>query len=83
MEDSGGGMDQLRARAYLDLLLGKDSRPSDSQPAGSRPAPGGFASRVTLTAPLAGQRRPTALRFPASRWWEVPRCQGLEMRRRP
>jgi len=23
-----GGMDELRARAYLDLLLGKDSRPS-------------------------------------------------------
>ena len=29
-----GGMDQLRARAYLDLLLGKDSRP---RPAGRRP----------------------------------------------
>jgi hypothetical protein len=31
-----GGMDELRARAYLDLLLGKDSRPrpgQDSQPA--------------------------------------------------
>jgi hypothetical protein len=26
-----GGMDQLRARAYLDLLLGKDSRPGGSQ----------------------------------------------------
>ena len=58
-----GDMDVLRARAYLDLLLGKDSRPSGSQPAraGSQPstpgqpgpAPGGFASRVTLTAPLA------------------------------
>jgi hypothetical protein len=29
-----GGMDELRARAYLDLLLGKDSRPRDSQAAG-------------------------------------------------
>ena len=56
-----GDMDILRARAYLDLLMGKDSRPSASQPAGSQPstpgqpgpAPGGFASRVTLTAPLA------------------------------
>jgi hypothetical protein len=27
----GGGMDELRARAYLDLLLGKDSRPRDPQ----------------------------------------------------
>jgi hypothetical protein len=60
-----GGTDELRARAYLDLLLGKDSRPAGSpRPAGSRPGtpgqpgpvgpvPGGFASRVTLTAPLA------------------------------
>jgi hypothetical protein len=30
-----GGMDQLRARAYLDLLLGKDSRP---RPDGAEPA---------------------------------------------
>ena len=61
-----GGTDELRARAYLDLLLGKDSRPRGSQPASSQPAsfqpgtsgqpgpaPCGFASRVTLTAPLA------------------------------
>jgi hypothetical protein len=56
-----GGMDELRARAYLDLLLGQDSRPRPAgspQGAGSRPglpgpAPCGFASRVTLTAPLA------------------------------
>ena len=52
-----GGMDEIRARAYLDLLLGKDSRPVASQPATSRPgtsslAPAGFASRVTLTVPL-------------------------------
>ena len=40
-----GGMDQLRARAYLDLLLGKDSRPRRETTAGgggSEPAgPGG------------------------------------------
>ena len=62
-----GGLDELRARALLDLLLGRDSRPrpdGSPQPAGSQPgtpgqpgppgpAPGGFASRVTLTAPLA------------------------------
>ena len=48
-----GGLDELRARALLDLLLGQDSRPGQDQ--GTRPgaAPAGFASRVTLTAPLA------------------------------
>src|SRR5262245_7536556 len=47
-----GGMDELRARAFLDLLLGKDSRPRQdgAEPAAS-PA-GGFAGRVTLTVPL-------------------------------
>jgi Domain of unknown function (DUF222) len=53
-----GGTDELRARAYLDLLLGQDSRPRPAgspQSVGSQPGPppGGFASRVTLTAPLA------------------------------
>src|SRR6185437_16048387 len=55
-----GDMDQLRARAYLDLLLGKDSRPGGSPaepPADAGPAggqiPAGFAGRVTLTVPLA------------------------------
>ncbi|HTQ92822.1 MAG TPA: DUF222 domain-containing protein [Streptosporangiaceae bacterium] len=57
-----GGMDQLRARAYLDLLLGQDSRPrpGGAEPAANPPAaspaggavPAGFAGRVTLTAPL-------------------------------
>jgi hypothetical protein len=42
-------MDVLRARAFLDLLLGKDSRPD---PDGAT-TPGGFAGRVTLTVPLA------------------------------
>ena len=54
-----GGMDEIRARAYLDLLLGKDSRPGQDQsgaagqPGNTGPAPGGFAGRVTLTVPLA------------------------------
>jgi hypothetical protein len=50
-----GGMDEIRGRAFLDLLLGKDSRPGVPQAAGRQPgpAPAGFASRVTLTAPLA------------------------------
>src|SRR5207248_2896698 len=45
-----GGMDVLRARAYLDLLLGQDSRPGQD---GAASAAGGVASRVTLTVPLA------------------------------
>ena len=47
-----GDMDMLRARAYLDLLLGQDSRPGTTGGGGSA-RPGGFAGRVTLTAPLA------------------------------
>ena len=57
-----GDMDVLRARAYLDLLLGKDSRPRPQATAGGGgppPAgpgagavPAGFAGRVTLTIPL-------------------------------
>ena len=41
-----GGMDQLRARAYLDLLLGKDSRPRPAGPqtAGSQPGTPGQAA---------------------------------------
>ncbi len=46
-----GDMDLLRARAYLDLLLGKDSRPVGAGPVDG--AAGGFAGRVTLTVPLA------------------------------
>lgn len=48
-------MDVLRARAYLDLLLGKDSRPR--QDGTGPPAPGGFAGRVTLTVPLTNLTR--------------------------
>jgi hypothetical protein len=57
-----GGLDELRARAYLDLLLGQDSRPrtGGAEPAANAPAanpagsavPAGFVGRVTLTAPL-------------------------------
>jgi hypothetical protein len=49
-----GGMDELRARAFLDLVLGTDSRPGQdgaADPAGG--AGSGFAGRVTLTVPLA------------------------------
>jgi uncharacterized protein DUF222 len=48
-----GGMDELRARALLDLLLGQDSRPAGPQPGQPGAVPAGFASRVTLTSPLA------------------------------
>jgi hypothetical protein len=61
-----GSMDQLRARAFLDILLGTDSRPPASRsdgtnnPAAPAPAgplagviPPGFAGRVTLTTPAA------------------------------
>ena len=48
-----GDMDQLRARAYLDLLLGTDSRPGPGQPGMASSAPAGPAARVTLTVPLA------------------------------
>jgi hypothetical protein len=48
-----GGMDELRARAYLDLLLGQDSRPRQDQGTAPGAAPAGFAGRVTLTVPLA------------------------------
>jgi hypothetical protein len=56
-----GGMDELRSRAYLDLLLGKDSRPRVSRASAANPSPGsgpvdgaagGFAGQVTLTVPL-------------------------------
>ncbi len=47
-----GGMDELRARAYLDLLLGKDSRPRQDGAGPAASPAGGFAGRVTLTVPL-------------------------------
>jgi hypothetical protein len=43
-----GDMDVLRARAYLDLLLGVDSRPGQ----GGAAAPAGLTGRVALTVPL-------------------------------
>ena len=48
-----GSTDELRARALLDLLLGQDSRPRQDQGSTPGAAPAGFASRVTLAAPLA------------------------------
>jgi hypothetical protein len=48
-----GGTDAIRARALLDLLLNKDSRPHQDQPNPVGAAPGGFAGRTNLTVPLA------------------------------
>ena len=48
-----GGMDELRARAYLDLLLGKDSRP---RPAGPQTA--GLPSPAHLDRPPPAGRLP-------------------------
>ena len=48
-----GGTDAIRARALLDLLLNKDSRPHLDQPTPVGAAPGGFAGRANLTVPLA------------------------------
>src|ERR1700724_1558287 len=45
-----GGMDELRARAYLDLLLGKDSRPRPGQDGTAAPA----ASGSTASGSTAG-----------------------------
>jgi hypothetical protein len=48
-----GGVDELRARALLDLLLGQDSRPGQDGAATLAPRPaGGVAARVNLTVPL-------------------------------
>ena len=64
-----GGMDALRARAYLDILLGMDSRPAArSATAGRRtgrePPPGGAAAAGLDPVILPGR----GLRRRAGRW---------------
>ena len=44
-----GGMDELRARAFLDLVLGKDSRPRQDGAEPGGPACRRVAGQVTLT----------------------------------
>ena len=46
-----GSAGELRARAFLDLLLGKDSRPDQAAAGGKIPA--AFAATINLTIPLA------------------------------
>ncbi len=45
-----GSTDQLRARAFVDLMLARDSRPGHQ---GDRPPAAGFAAAATLTIPAA------------------------------
>ena len=52
-----GDMDQLRARAYLDLLLAKDSRPRPPATVGGDGAPPQMA-RTTAQVAQAARRRP-------------------------
>jgi hypothetical protein len=52
-----GGMDVLRARAFLDLLLGKDSRPRQDTPGGGDgpgPGPGGPGTPPPPAGPAHG-----------------------------
>ena len=46
-----GSTGELRARAFLDLLLGRDSRPDKAAASGM--GPGAFAATINLTTPLA------------------------------
>jgi Domain of unknown function (DUF222) len=52
-----GGLDELHARAYLDLLLGKDSRRSVVTTTASSSTPGGESTSFP-TAPSAGPPQP-------------------------
>jgi hypothetical protein len=49
-----GSMDELRARAYLDILLGQDSRPRPSGPGGDRNDGNGPAGPTGPAAPASG-----------------------------
>ena len=53
-----GDMDQLRARAYLDILLGTDSRPLSGHPDGTHAAHGQDSDRETGRDGDGGQRVP-------------------------
>ena len=53
-----GDMDQLRARAFLDMLLGRTPARARTQVAAPLPAPAGPAGRVTLDCPAGHLGRP-------------------------
>jgi hypothetical protein len=50
-----GSLEELRARAYLDTLLGQDSAPSQNPNPGPAPGRHHLAARVNLTVPLLTQ----------------------------
>jgi hypothetical protein len=59
-----GGMDELRARAFLDLLLGKDSRPRhDTRGGGDSAGPGSGGSGPGTPPPPAGPAHGAAAGF--------------------
>ena len=49
-----GGMDELRARAFLDLVLGKDSRPRAPETAGTAGRDGAPGAAASGTGPAGG-----------------------------
>ena len=55
-----GSMDELRARAYLDLLLDKDSRPTAPASGTTAPASGTTGAAAARPAPAAAQPAPAA-----------------------
>ena len=68
-----GTMDQLRARAYLDALLGQDSRPPASTAPATTEAPGAETSGRRLPARRPPARRPPVRKPPVrSRRLPVP-----------
>ena len=50
-----GGMDELRARAFLDLVLGKDSRPRPGPDGTAAPAAGDSTASTGSASTAAGQ----------------------------
>ena len=62
-----GGMDELRARAFLDLVLGKDSRPRDPQATDTAGQDGGTAQQAPGAGPAARRSSLPARVRPAAR----------------
>jgi hypothetical protein len=61
-----GSMDELRARAYLDLLLGKDSRPAPPPTDSTDNGIEGGADSLDSSTPDSGGNLPTAPSSPSS-----------------
>ncbi len=62
-----GGMDELRARAYLDLLLGKDSRPRQDDPRQDDPGRAARPGSAGPPGPAPAPRAPGPQPGPAAR----------------